>query len=328
MHPEVSSYLRTFCDPLIPSAVQEVWSPREIADRAGDAVGLIACMADRVDAAFLAKCPDLRVVSATLKGYDNFDAQACARRGVWLTILPDMLTEPTAELAVGLAIGIMRHVAEADHSLRGAGYAGWRPRFYGSGLSGSAAGILGMGQVGRAVATRLRAFGARILYHDLWPLPAGAAAELGAARLRLDELLAGSDVVLVLLPLTPATSHLIDDTRLALMKLGAYLVNVGRGSVVDERAVARALRTGRLAGYAADVFAMEDLSQPGHPDRIPPELLSQPRTLLTPHLGSAVDSIRRQMSLAAARQVWQVLNGQRPDYPVNSPDPAPVGPGG
>jgi phosphonate dehydrogenase len=319
VHKEVASYLKDFCDPLIPSAEDGVWPAGEIAELAADAVGMIACMADRVDDAFLARCPNLRVISATLKGYDNFDVEACTRRGVWLTVLPDALTVPTAELAVGLAIGIMRHVAEADRLIRRDGHPGWRPRFYGSGLSGSTAGLVGMGQVGQAVATRLRAFGTRIVYHDVRGLPDEMANDMGTIRVGLDELLAQSDVVLILAPLTPATGHMINSLKLALMRPGTYLVNISRGSVVDESAVAEALYEGRLAGYAADVFAMEDIAQRGHPEQIPGELLRHPRTLFTPHLGSAVDGIRRDMSMTAARQVWQVLNGHRPDHAVNRP---------
>ena len=319
MHPEVADYLASFCDPVMPAADQEVWPRARVAELAADARGLIVCMADRVDEAFLAGCPRLQVVSATLKGYDNFDADACARHGTWLTILPDLLTVPAAELAVGLTIGIMRLVAEADRYVRSGAFAGWRPRFYGSALAGATAGIVGMGQVGQAVATRLAAFGTKIVYHDALALPPGVQRRLRATRLSLRDLLAGSDVVLLLLPLTSVTHRLIGPPELEAMRSGAFLVNLGRGSVVDEEAVADALASGRLGGYAADVFAMEDWALPGHPASIPDRLLAQPRTLFTPHLGSAVDDVRRRMSLEAARQVRQVLDGQRPDYPVNEP---------
>jgi phosphonate dehydrogenase len=259
------------------------------------------------------------VISATLKGYDNFDAAACTRRGVWLTILPDLLTVPTAELAVALILGLTRQLGPADRYVRSGQFTGWRPQFYGTGLAGAAVGILGMGQVGQAAAARLRAFGSRILYYDQRPLDAELARDLGATRLDLAALLGASDVVLVLLPLTDDTVHLLGAAALARMRPGACLVNVGRGSVVDEQAVLAALQAGRLGGYAADVFAMEDWALPGHPARIPPGLLSHPRTLFTPHLGSAVDSVRRDMSLAAARQVEQALRGQRPDHAVNDP---------
>jgi phosphonate dehydrogenase len=319
VHPEVSAYLARFCDPVLPSQQEGVWSPRRVAELAATADGLITCMADRVGEEFLAGCPKLRVVSATLKGYDNFDAEACARRGVWLTILPDLLTVPTAELAVGLIIGIMRHMAEADQYVRGGGFAGWRPLFYGSALHGATVGIAGMGRVGQAVATRLRAFDTRIAYHDLRPLPPDLASQLSATRLGLPEMLAASDVVLMLLPLTGETRQIINAAALAVMRPGAFLVNGGRGSVVDEEAVADALEDGRLGGYAADVYAMEDWAQPARPADIPHRLLRQPRTLFTPHLGSAVDEVRRQMSLEAARQVRQALSGQRPDHAVNQP---------
>lgn len=321
VHPEVTAYLAEFCAAAQPGRDEGVWPRRRVAELAAGAQGLITCMADSIDDAFLAGCPRLRVISATLKGHDNFDAVACARRGVWLTILPDALTAPTAELTVGLIIGVMRHLSAADQHVRSGGFAGWRPRYYGSGLQGATVGILGMGQVGQAVAVRLRAFGARIAYHDARSLPAGLARRLPAARLDLPGLLAASDVVVALLPLTGATRHLISAAALRLMRPGAFLVNVGRGSVVDEEAVADALQDGRLGGYAADVYAMEDWILPGRPAAIPARLLSHPRTLFTPHLGSAVDDVRREMSLAAASQVRQALSGQRPDHAVNEPGP-------
>jgi phosphonate dehydrogenase len=323
VHPEVVTYLAGFCDPVVPDEPVRpgdgVWPHWRVAELAASAHGLITSMADTVDEAFLDGCPELCVISATLKGYDNFDAEACARRGVWLTILPDMLTIPTAELAVGLVIGIMRRIGEADQYMRGGQFAGWRPQFYGSGLHGATVGIVGMGRVGQAAASRLRAFGTRIVYHDTQVRPADLPGDLAAAPLPLPGLLAASDVVLVALPLTSGTFRLLDAAALAAMRPGTCLVNVGRGSVMDEEAVAAALHEGRLGGYAADVYAMEDWALPVHPAGIPAGLIDHPRTLFTPHLGSAVDAVRRDMSLAAARQVGQVLSGQRPDHAVNEP---------
>ena len=319
VHPEVVSYLAGFCEPRVPSAAEGVWPRTRVAELAATADGLITCMADTVDDSFLARCPRLRVISATLKGYDNFDAAACTRRGVWLTILPDLLTVPTAELAVALILGVTRQLGPADRYVRSGQFTGWRPQFYGTGLAGATVGIAGMGQVGQAAAARLRAFGTRIVYYDQRPLDPALAGQLAATRLDLAGLLAASDIVLMLLPLATDTVQLIDAAALARMRPGAFLVNVGRGSVVDEQAVLAALQAGRLGGYAADVFAMEDWALPGHPVQIPPGLLSHPLTLFTPHLGSAVDSVRRDMSLAAARQVEQALNGHRPDHAVNDP---------
>ncbi len=319
VHPEVAGYLASFCAPVLPAGPGEVFPPATVAGLAAGATGLITGMSDRVDDAFLAGCPRLRVVSATLKGYDNFDAAACTRRGVWLTILPDLLTSPTAELAVGLIIGIMRRVAEADREMRQGTFAGWRPRLYGAGLDGATAGIVGMGEVGRAIAARLRGFGTRIVYCDPRPVPPPALPGAEVTRLDWFSLREVSDVVVLALPLTAGTRHLLGAQALATMRPGAFLVNIGRGSVVDEEAVASALASGRLGGYAADVFALEDWALPDRPRRIPPRLLAHPRTLFTPHLGSAVDAVRRQMSREAARQVHQVLRGQRPDHAVNEP---------
>jgi phosphonate dehydrogenase len=324
VHPEVAGYLSGFCDVTVPSREEGVFPPQRVAALAARADGLIACMADSVDEAFLSGCPRLRVVSATLKGYDNFDAGACARHGVWLTIVPDTIIAPTAELAIGLTIGLMRKVGEGDSHVRG-GYAGWRPQLYGTGLSGAAVAIIGMGQLGQAIARRLSGFEAVITYHDARRLDARAERSLAMSYRGLTQAAEASDVLITCLPLSAGTRHLIDAGLIGRMRPGAFVVNVGRGSVVDEDAVAGALECGRLGGYAADVFAMEDWMLPARPAAIPGRLLRHPRTLFTPHLGSAVDDVRRQMSLEAARQVRQVLDGGRPDHAVNLPEPSGAG---
>jgi len=316
VHDEVIDQLRQFCDP-VPVTSRTVLSRTEVLARAGDAVGLLVCMTDHVDDDFLAGCPRMRVISGTLKGYDNFDVGACTRRRVWLTALPDQLTGSAAELCIGLTIALMRHVVTGDRLVRSGEFDGWRPRLYGRSLTGATVGIIGMGLIGQAVARRLRAFGTDLLYHDLRPLPIERSSELGLRRVELGELLASSHVVLALLSLAPDTGALLDRDALARMRPGAHLVNVSRGSLVDEIAVAEALESGRLGGYAADVFAMEDWARSDRPDHIPPALLAHPRTVFTPHLGSAVDDVRRTMSQAAADQIAQVIAGLRPEYAVN-----------
>ncbi len=316
VHDEVIDQLRQFCEP-VPVTSRTVLSRAEVLARAADAVGLLACMADHVDDDFLGNCPRLRVVSGTLKGYDNFDPAACTRRGVWLTALPDQLTAPGAELCIGLTIALMRRVVTGDRLLRTGEFSGWRPRLYGDSLTGATVGIIGMGMIGQAVARRLRAFETELLYHDVRPLPAERESELRIRRTKLGELLAASHVVLPLLPLRPDTAALLDRKALDRMRPGAYLVNIGRGSLVDEAAVAEALESGHLGGYAADVFAMEDWARADHPDRIPPALLAHPRTVFTPHLGSAIDDVRRAMSHAAADQIAQAIAGLRPEYAIN-----------
>ena len=321
VHREVGDYLAGFCDAVIPARDKGIWSRSKVAELAADADGLMVCMADSIDEAFLAGCRRLRVVSATLKGYDNLDAEACARRGVRLTIVPDTLIAPTAELTLGLVIGLTRRIAEGHGHVRAGGFAGWRPQLHGSTLQGATVGVLGMGQLGQAVARRLAGFESQVVYHDARRLDARTERALAVSYHGLAQLAETSDVIVVALPLTSQTRHLIDAPLLQRLRPGTFLVNVGRGSVVDEQAVASALEAGRLGGYAADVFAMEDWALPGHPASIPDRLLRHPRTLFTPHLGSAVDDVRRNMSLESAHQIRQVLEGRRPDHAVNAPRP-------
>jgi phosphonate dehydrogenase len=297
------------------------WPRAELLARARDADALLAFMTDHVDADFLARCPRLRIVAGALKGYDNFDAAACTARGVWLTVVPDLLTEPTAELTVGLMIALARNLVAGDRLVRGGGFAGWRPILYGTGLKGAVVGIVGMGAVGCAVAERLRGFGPHLVYSD--PRDVTAAAALGAERVPLATLLAAGDFVVLALPLAADTAQLIDRAALQRMKPGALLINPARGSLVDEAAVAQALAAGRLAGYAADVFAMEDWARPDRPAEVLPALRESPRTVLTPHLGSAVDAVRREIALEAARSIIDCFAGRTPRGAVNRPQSQP-----
>jgi phosphonate dehydrogenase len=326
--PETEALLRERCS-LDVNPGPEPWSAEEVQRRCADADGVLAFMTDRVDAAFLAACPRLKVVACALKGWDNFDVAACTDAGVWLTAVPDLLTEPTAELAVGLAIGLCRNVLTGDQAAR-AGFEGWRARLYGAGLSGSVIGIAGMGKVGRAIARRLGGFGARdLLYFDAAPLDAEIERELRLRRVSWDALMERSEVLLLALPLTPETRHLLDATALAKAQPWLRIVNAGRGSVVDEAAVADALSEGRVGGYAADVFEMEDWALDDRPRGIEPRLLAdRHRTLFTPHLGSGVVSIRQEIEAAAARNVLAVLNGEEPPDAINRPiRPRPSYPG-
>lgn len=277
---------------------------------ARDADALMVFMPDSLDEEFLRGCPHLKIVAAALKGCDNFDVEACTRLGIWFTIVPDLLTEPTAELALALMLGLARNVLAGDSLIRSGDFQGWRPILYGTGLAGATVGIIGFGAVGRAVARMLQGFSCRVQYHDPFV----------EASAPLDTLLETSDFVLPLLPLTPGTFHLLGREALARMKPSCYLINVSRGSVVDEDAVADALESGRLAGYAADTFEMEDWARVDRPREINPRLLQlTDRTLFTPHLGSAVASARLEIERAAANNILQVLRGERPSGAINTP---------
>lgn len=287
------------------NAGTEPWPEAERRARVARATALLAFMTDRVDADFLAAAPDLRIVACALKGADNFDLAACRARGVAVSLVPDLLTAPTAELAIGLAIGLGRHLRAGDAAVRGGGFEGWRPVLYGQGLDGATVAVLGLGALGAAIAVRLAPFGCRLLGVD----PARAVPP-GVEAVPLDAALEAADLVIAALPLTPGTLHLLDAPRLARMRPGALLVNIGRGSTVREAAVADALAAGHLGGFAADVFELEDWALEARPRAIDQRLLAHPRTLFTPHLGSAVERVRRAIELRAAANIADVLAGR------------------
>lgn len=310
---------------VVQNASRETWPRARVLDLASGCDAVMAFMPDRVDDAFLAACPRLRIVAAALKGSDNFDVDAFHRRGVWLTRVSDLLTVPTAELAIGLLIGVTRHVLAGDDHVRSGRFAGWRPELYGIGLAGATLGILGLGAVGRAVAERLVPFGVRVVYADPHRAPSAWSDRVAVERVGVDVLLARSDFVMPLVHLTPETRHLIDAAAIGRMRRGAVLVNVGRGSVVDEAAVADALAAGHLAGYAADVFEMEDWALESRPRAIEPRLLAdRERTLFTPHLGSAVDAARRAIALEAAAAIRDAFEGRVPRGAIAGPGLEPI----
>ena len=319
VHPDVIDLLSAHAR-VIPNDTRKALGRKEILRRAKRADALMVFMSDRVDEEFLDGCPRLKIVAAALKGFDNFDVEACTRRGIYFTIVPDLLTVPTAELAVGLMIALARQIEQGSSFVRSGRFRGWRPQFYGTGLAGMTAGIIGLGRVGKALAQRLSPFEMKIVYYDKQPPARELERSLGIVRVSLQQLLAESDYVIPLVPLTSETYHLINHTRLRLMKAGAFLINTCRGSVINERDVARALREGHLAGYAADVFEMEDWAVEGRPRKIPEELLKErERTLFTPHLGSAIDKVRHDIALEAARNIIQALNGDAPQGAINDP---------
>ena len=320
VHPEVVELLSDACE-VVANESRDTLSREEVMRRARDAQAFMAFMPDCVDAAFLDACPQLKVVAGALKGYDNLDAEACEQRGVWLTIVPDLLTIPTAELTHGLMIALARNMLPSDRYLRSGQFQGWEPRFYGQGIDGSTVGIVGMGAVGKALAKRLVGYDADVVYFDREPLNADQEEQLRVRPVELQELLAVSDYVVSILPLNQATAHLIDRDALAMMKPGSYLINTGRGSTVDEVAVAQALETGHLQGYAADVFEFEDWARGDRPREIPQALLAQTgRTCLTSHIGSAVERVRLEIAMEAAINIVQALRGQKPQGAVNSPE--------
>ena len=273
--------------------------------------GLIAMLPDTVDRAVLeAGLPDLKVVAAVAVGINNIDAKTAGELGVTVTNTPDVLTESTADLTWSLILGIMRRVTEGDRLVRRGGWKAWAFDFMlDSELRGKQLGIVGFGRIGRAVARRAAAFGVRVAYfaRGAKASPAGPG-EIQAEPMPLDRLLATSDIVSLHCPLTPDTRHLIDQTALARMKRSAYLINASRGPVVDEAALAWALKNRLIAGAGLDVYENEPA--------VLPDLLTLENVLLCPHLGSATSETRTAMADLAARNIVAVLTGQPPLTPV------------
>jgi phosphonate dehydrogenase len=320
--PEVETRLRALGDVVINERLAP-WSREQRAEHLADADALLAFMTDTVDRDVIAAAPKLKIVACALKGYDNFDVAACAEAGIWLTVVPDLLTIPTAELAIALTLGLNRNLMTGDQRVRFGGFDGWRAELYGLGLAGANVGIAGLGRVGLAIAERLQGFGATLRGFDRQPIAADVLERHRLTQVAWDDLMVLSDIVIVALPLSAQTLHLINTDALNRMRPGARLINVGRGSVVDELAVAQALEDNHLGGYAADVFEMEDWARDDRPRSVSPRLLAlRECTLFTPHLGSAVRAVRLAIEQSAADAIEAVLNGREPEHAVNRPSVA------
>ncbi|HWH11422.1 MAG TPA: D-glycerate dehydrogenase [Solirubrobacteraceae bacterium] len=280
-----------------------------LVDRLAGASAIVADPTVPIDGELLDTAgPSLRVVANFAVGYDNIDTDAVRDRGIRATNTPDVLTNATAELAVGLMLAVGRRVVETDAVLRRGGWTGWEPeQFLGRELAGATVGLIGFGRIGQRTAELLRGFAPRLLFTSRRPME-DAAGRLGAERVELDELLGASDYVSLHVSLTPQTRHLIDADRLGRVKPGAILVNTCRGGVLDTTALIDALRGGRLAGAGLDVYENEP--------NVPAELVDLPNTVLVPHIGSATRSTRDAMARLCADNVIAVLDGREPPTPI------------
>ncbi|WP_338203980.1 D-glycerate dehydrogenase [Candidatus Nephthysia bennettiae] len=254
--------------------------------------------------------PGLKVVSNVAVGYDNIDVEAATRHGVLVTNTPGVLTSTTADFAFALLMAAARRVADGDRYLRAGRFKGWAiDMMLGQDLHGATLGLVGVGRIGGAVARRARGFDMRILYSDSVALPPEVEIELGAKRVHLERLLEESDFVSLHVPLTPDTHHLISTEELGRMKSTAVLVNTSRGPVVDEEALATALREGQIFAAALDVFE--------HEPEVHPALLELDNVVLTPHIASASGRTRSEMCEMAVKDLIAGLRGERPQNLLN-----------
>ena len=293
----------------------------ELLSQVSQADGMIAFMTDSVDKELLDLSPRLRIVAGAMKGVDNFDITAMTEKGVYFTRCEDLLTAPTAELAIGLALALSRRIFEGDERIRSGHFSGWRADLYGKSLAGSIVGCVGLGAVGRSVATTCKVLGAKqVLYIDPSESSMNWASTHGVERVtKIEELMKQCDFVFPLTPLTKETRHLIGRATLDSAKSGLLLINVGRGGCVDEEAVANALADGRLGGYAADVFELEDWAVTDRRRDIPNALLvDKKKCVFTPHVGSAVEAVRSKIEVEAVENIIDLLvRKRRPRSAVN-----------
>ena len=268
-----------------------VWPPSrdELLVRVAGKDGLMLMLTDRVDDELLdAAGPQLRIVADYAVGIDNVDVEACRRRGVVVSNTPDVLTETTAELTIAIVLALLRRVAEGDRLIRRGEQWIWAPNLMlGRGLASLTLGLVGYGRIGRAVARLAVAHGMNVVHSSR------------SSGIPLEELLVTADVVSLHLPLSDESRHLIDAAALAQMKASAVLVNVSRGPIVDEEALVTALREGRIAGAALDVFEREPEVHPG--------LLELENVVLVPHLGSATLETREAMGMLCVEALRAVL---------------------
>jgi lactate dehydrogenase-like 2-hydroxyacid dehydrogenase len=298
-------------DPIRASCHTRVWEGELPPARAVllDAVkgcdGILTLLTDRVDAELLDRAgPRLKVVSNYAVGYDNIDLGACAERGVAVGNTPGVLTETTADLAFSLLAAAARRVAEGDRYVRAGRWRTWGPLLLlGPDIHGATLGIIGFGRIGRAVARRAAGFGMAVRYWSRTRLPDAEESGLGVRWRELDDLLATSDFISVHASLDASSRHLIDARALSLMKPTAILVNTARGPIVDQAALADALRAGRIAGAALDVTDPEPIA-PDDP------LLSLDRCLVVPHIGSASPATRGRMAEMAAANLLAGVRGE------------------
>lgn len=286
--------------------VEDPLPPDALHARAAGASALWVQLTDVVDAALLdAAGPRLRVVATYSVGTNHIDAAACRERGIVVVHTPDVLTDATADLTLALLLAAARRLPQGQRLVESGSWRGWAAtQLLGMELRGRTLGVVGLGRIGAAVAQRARAFGMRIAYHQRTARPEVAEALEATFVEDLDRLASVSDVLTLHAPLTPATRHLVDARRMALMPAHALLINAARGPLVDEGALVAALREGRLAGAGLDVYEEEP--------RVNPGLLELPNVVLAPHLGSATDTTRRAMAELCSSGILTALAGGRP----------------
>ncbi len=286
-------------------------SPTQLAARLTGKQGALTMISDRIDAAVLAGAPGLKAVCNVAVGYNNFDIDALTSAGVMATNTPGVLDDTTADIAWALLMSSARHIVAADKWVRAGQWKGWKfnDKWLGDDVHHATLGILGMGRIGQTVARRAAGFEMRVIYHNRTRLAAADERSCNAEWVSKEALLSEADFVVLMLPYSPATHHVIGKTELALMKPTAHLINVARGGIVDDSALIEALRQKRIAGAGLDVFENEPALDAGY--------FELDNVVLTPHIGSSSRATRLAMAMLAADNLIAALSGQRPPNLIN-----------
>ena len=306
---ETLDYLAQHCE--LESNQQDVpFSAAALAQRLADKDGLMCALTDRVDGALLEAVPRLKVVSNIAVGYNNIDVPACTARSIMVTNTPGVLDDSTADLAWALMLGAARRLTEVERYIRNGEWTGWRlKQWLGIDVHHATLGIVGMGRIGQAIAKRAAGFDMTVLYHNRKPVAKDIEQRLNARYVGLKDLLTQSDFVILQVPYSPQTHHLIGAAELQSMKRTAVLINSTRGGVVDDVALVEALNAGTIRGAGLDVFENEPKLNPG--------FMQLKNVVLAPHIGSSTEATRRAMAMTAAKNLVAALRGETPPNLVN-----------
>lgn len=302
-------YLRSHCA-VLANQDDVPYAPDALAAKLADCAGLLCCLTDRVDAALLAAAPQLKVVANIAVGYNNIDVPACTARGVMATNTPGVLDDSTADLAWTLMLGTARRLTEVERRIRAGEWTGWRlKQWLGVDVHHATLGIVGMGRIGQAIARRAAGFDMKVIYHNRNRIAPELERKADAAYVSFDDLLAQADFIVLQVPYSAQTHHLIGAPQLAKMKPTAILINSTRGGVVDDAALIAALKNGMIRGAGLDVFENEPKLNPG--------FLELDNVVLAPHIGSSTEATRKAMAMLAAQNLVAALRGTVPPNLLN-----------
>jgi gluconate 2-dehydrogenase len=306
---ETLEFLAQHCD--VASNQSDIaFTPDALAQRIAGKEGVMCALTDRIDGALLERCPKLKAVANIAVGYNNIDLAACTARGIMATNTPGVLDDSTADLAWALMLGAARRLTELERRVRAGEWKGWRlKQWLGVDVHHATLGIFGMGRIGQAIARRAAGFEMKVLYHNRNRVEPEVERRCNAIYAAKDDLLRQSDFVVLQVPYSPQTHHLIGARELKLMKPTAVLVNSTRGGVVDDVALIAALKGGTLRAAGLDVFEGEPSLNPG--------FLELDNVVLMPHVGSSTEATRRAMAMTAARNLVAALTGSAPPNLLN-----------